>query len=94
MRRADVLYTVRTPAPPDGRRKGLMSEGHTAPRLIFPPASTKVGRPYSIADHWEVSPRVACRELIQNSLDAYAASPSRGGGALQSLLQDRPAKRN
>ncbi len=57
-----------------------MPEGHTAPKLIFPPASTKVGRPYSIADHWEVSPRVACRELIQNSLDAYAASLTKGGG--------------
>ncbi len=47
----------------------------TSPTLIFPHASTKVGKPYAIAENWEISPRKACRELIQNALDAYAALP-------------------
>ncbi len=48
------------------------------PRLIFPKASTKVGRPYSIAEHCVVDPDTACRELIQNSLDAHAALQDKG----------------
>ena len=44
-------------------------------KLIFPHASTKVGKPYAIASNWEISPREACRELIQNALDAHAALP-------------------
>lgn len=33
-------------------------------KLRFPPASAKVGKSYAIADHYEVEPRIACRELI------------------------------
>ena len=42
------------------------------PRLIFPVASTKVGKPYAIAEYCVVDPDIACRELIQNALDAHA----------------------
>ena len=51
------------------------------PQLVFPIASTKVGKPYSIAEHCVVSPDIACRELIQNALDAHA-----------SLQDERPCK--
>ena len=43
------------------------------PQLVFPIASTKVGKPYAMAEHCVVSPDIACRELIQNSLDAHAS---------------------
>lgn len=57
-----------------------MSAKSAKPRLIFPESSAKVGQPLSSADYRAVSPRIACRELIQNSLDAHAAS-GKGGGA-------------
>ena len=43
------------------------------PTLIFPVASTKVGKPYAIAEYCVVDPDIACRELIQNALDAHAS---------------------
>ena len=55
-----------------------------SPKLMFPQvqALLAAGKPNAIADHWAISPRIACRELIQNSLDAYAAKAKklRGGG--------------
>ena len=42
-------------------------------RLIFPSSSDKIGRPYAIAEHSRASAETACRELIQNALDAHAA---------------------
>ncbi len=61
-------------------------------QLVFPPSSAKVGKPYSIADHWAVSPGVSCRELIQNALDAFAAAEKQGGGGEQCEVSFRTAK--
>ena len=47
-----------------------MSQTNNKPKLIFPRASEKVGRPHSMAQYDKVDPNIACRELIQNSLDA------------------------
>ena len=52
-----------------GRR---LDEKGTQAGLVFPEASTKVGRPYAVAEHDDAPATVAVRELIQNALDAYA----------------------
>ena len=50
----------------------------SSPRLCFPIDGSKVGRPFALAQHCVAEPDTVCRELIQNSLDAHAATRDDG----------------